>query len=245
MKLSLVSPELGATLIDAVDHPSFGAILLQAVKDFALIDEVFAFYADHDAAPVVMASSSDMADANERADVFSKRFYRFDPAAYDRAVTPVGSGVASTVQASQIDVREYRAICFDKPAIITKYSFGWNAPDAWYVINFYAREKNADAALGHLSQLAILALSAMVRARHKAQKPVPAPTDLEARLAQRLPDMPPREREVCARTFMGMTAAVIASDLGISKNSVLTYRQRTYRRYGIASANALLLQLLA
>jgi DNA-binding CsgD family transcriptional regulator len=244
MILSLLSPELGASIIDAVNDPSFGDILLQAAQDLAMIDEVFAFYAKHDAVPVVKASSSKIDDAKARADIYSKRFYRFDPAAYDRAATPIGKGVASTVHASQIDMHDYRAICFDKPAIVTKYCYGWNTADAWYVLNFYARVDNDSAALGLLSQLASLGLTAMVRQHQNAQNSQLTIADLEVRLAQRVPDLTLREREVCARTLIGISAADIALALGISRHSVLTYRQRAYRRCGLTSANGLLSQLL-
>jgi DNA-binding CsgD family transcriptional regulator len=244
MALSLVSPELGASIIDAVESPMFGNVLLKAAQDLAIIDEVFAFHAKHNAAPVIMASSSKMDDAGERADIYSRRFYRFDPAAYDRAMTPIGKGVASTVHASQIDVREYRAICFDKPAIVTKYCYGWNAADAWYVMNFYARADNDSTALGLLSQLASLGLSAMVRARQRVNDQSPDLADLEQRLLKRVPELTVREREVCARTLLGLSAAEIAVDLEISRHSVLTYRQRAYRRCGLTSANGLLARLL-
>lgn len=44
-----------------------------------------------------------------------------------------------------------------------------------------------------------------------------------------------REREVCARAAVGMSAEATARDLGVAKTSVLTYRQRAYQRLEVAS----------
>ena len=53
-----------------------------------------------------------------------------------------------------------------------------------------------------------------------------------------------REREVCARILHGMSSCVIADDLGIGKESVMTYRKRAYGRLGIASQRELLMWYL-
>lgn len=53
-----------------------------------------------------------------------------------------------------------------------------------------------------------------------------------------------REREVCARILHGMSSCVIADDLGIGKESVMTYRKRAYCRLGITSQRELLMWYL-
>jgi DNA-binding CsgD family transcriptional regulator len=65
---------------------------------------------------------------------------------------------------------------------------------------------------------------------------MPALGEIETRLGRRCPGLTGREREVCARTIVGMTAEAIAIDLGIGQSSVQTYRQRAYRRLNICSA---------
>ncbi len=54
-----------------------------------------------------------------------------------------------------------------------------------------------------------------------------------------------REAEVCARVLYGMTSYGIALDLGIGKESVMTYRKRAYARLGIGSQRELLMWYLA
>jgi DNA-binding CsgD family transcriptional regulator len=54
-----------------------------------------------------------------------------------------------------------------------------------------------------------------------------------------------REGEVCARILYGLTSCGIALDLGIGKESVMTYRKRAYQRLGIGSQRELLMWYLA
>jgi DNA-binding CsgD family transcriptional regulator len=55
--------------------------------------------------------------------------------------------------------------------------------------------------------------------------PVPPRSPLEA--------LPRREREVCERLLRGLTFDGIAADLGVSANTVKTYRDRAFDRLGI------------
>lgn len=58
-------------------------------------------------------------------------------------------------------------------------------------------------------------------------------------------DLSRREAEVCARALYGMTSVGIALDLGIGKESVMTYRKRAYHRLAIGSQRELLMWYLA
>lgn len=53
-----------------------------------------------------------------------------------------------------------------------------------------------------------------------------------------------REGEVCARILYGFSSCGIALDLGIGKESVMTYRKRAYQHLGIGSQRELLLWYL-
>ena len=59
--------------------------------------------------------------------------------------------------------------------------------------------------------------------------------ELEKRFVRRYPRLTERERQVCARAVVGMTADGTARELGIGLASVLTYRKRAYRRLGVTS----------
>ncbi len=58
------------------------------------------------------------------------------------------------------------------------------------------------------------------------------------------PKMPQREAEVCTAIMLGMTSEAIALKLGISVNTVLTYRKRAYGRLNISCQNELMRLIL-
>lgn len=67
---------------------------------------------------------------------------------------------------------------------------------------------------------------------------------IENRLGLDFADLTDRERAVCARTMIGMTAEAIAIDLAIAPSTVLTYRRRAYERYRITSCNQFFLRMI-
>ncbi|MCV0404931.1 MAG: LuxR C-terminal-related transcriptional regulator [Rhizobiaceae bacterium] len=64
------------------------------------------------------------------------------------------------------------------------------------------------------------------------------------RCVQSTTDLSRREGEVCARILYGLSSCGIALDLGIGKESVMTYRKRAYQRLGIGSQRELLMWYL-
>ena len=53
---------------------------------------------------------------------------------------------------------------------------------------------------------------------------------------EKFPMLSPRERQVCARTAVGMTSEATALDLGVGIGSVQTYRKRAFQRLEISTA---------
>ncbi|HHG84604.1 MAG TPA: LuxR family transcriptional regulator [Bacteroidetes bacterium] len=52
--------------------------------------------------------------------------------------------------------------------------------------------------------------------------------------------MTKREREVTSLTIKGMTAAKIAAKLGIAETTVITHRNKAYRRLGVSNLRDLM-----
>jgi len=65
-------------------------------------------------------------------------------------------------------------------------------------------------------------------------------SDVSARLRQLAPELSRRELEVCTHIARGLSSEGIALELGISVNTVLTYRKRAYARLNISTQNELL-----
>lgn len=56
--------------------------------------------------------------------------------------------------------------------------------------------------------------------------------------------LPLRERQVCARVILGMTSPEMGRELGISPDTVISYRRRVYVRLGVNDERELLLAYL-
>lgn len=102
------------------------------------------------------------------------------------------------------------------------------------VLSFY-RRRAGDHALQRLAGLANLGLTALARSVPDMAGAASIGR-IDARIAAVYPQLTRRERQVCVRTLAGWSARAIAATLGIGPASVLTYRQRAYRRLGFSCA---------
>lgn len=236
-------PELSFEAMEAASQPGFGAWLLGAAQRFAQIDEVYAYRFTRAGGPRALLSNGHDPQAGERAALYANRFHPYDPMLQ-------GSGQRRAgfvhVQARDIAHEEYRHYCFDRPRFVDKLSFRWVREEEAFFVSFYRRTAEGDEALPALSRLAEIGLSALVSRAQMAKpsRPMPLTARIADKLAEAYPALTPRERDVCARTLAGASAREIADDLGLKTSSVLTYRQRSYAKYGVSSASAFLDQLI-
>ena len=94
--------------------------------------------------------------------------------------------------------------------------------------------------------LSILAKHAeMTDAMHSPVRALTSLAEIERCIGQARAELPPREMQVCARMLHGISTEGIALALGISEESVITYRKRAYQRLGIGSRRELLLWYLS
>lgn len=171
---------------------------------------------------------------------YSRLYLQLDPMAEAFKATPRPNDMAiQRVAPGDIASASFRRAFFDAPEIVERLSIVQRGRDAWRGINLArhaSQGRFSDAEIPVLIGLAsvVLPMLPLNRAR-KAPKPALSAGQFEARFAKRYPAMPKREREVCARAAMGMSVEATALDLGIGKTSVLTYRQRAYRRLEVSS----------
>jgi DNA-binding CsgD family transcriptional regulator len=123
--------------------------------------------------------------------------------------------------------------------LLTRSGTGWRglSLSRTYDSGYFRRDE-----LKHFAAFAEIVLPLLERHRELIETCEPhspaalAVEELEGRFEARCPVLTTRERQVCARTIVGMTAEAIAIDLSIARSSVQTYRQRAYRRLNICSA---------
>ncbi len=239
----ILDPRLGDALIEAAGQSRFDSLLLETAQQFACVTEIFGYRRTPDGKPQPLLSSSEHGDAEQRAREYVSRFYRNDPALWARRRVASG-GFTEHVHASDIALRDYRSICFDRPRLADKLCYGWRDAGEEFVLSFYRARGGELGSLGLLAGLANVALTALVRvARATPDKMEAADSTverLEDRLLMHFPALSGRERQICARTLVGRTARLIGTELGLTLGTVLTYRQRAYGKLGVSSVNELL-----
>lgn len=237
-----IDPDIGARLIELAGTPAFAPLLLEAARRLSSADEIFAYSIRGSEPPNALASASVIAGFQGRVTSYSDRYFRHDPLIYRHRNASVGSGFCDRIRVTEIGPRDYREICFQRPSLVEKLSFGWRWQEKLIVLSYYSCTGNALES-ERLSALSGLVLGALNR-RHSLLNNSELVTRLESRLAQAFPALTQREREVCSRTIAGWTSNEIADALGIGKASVLTYRQRAYARTGNTQAQGFLSALI-
>jgi DNA-binding CsgD family transcriptional regulator len=84
----------------------------------------------------------------------------------------------------------------------------------------------------------------IVRRRPDISSALTCLDEIESCIAVAPLQLPRREAEVCSRILYGLSSIGIALDLGVSEETVMTYRKRAYQRLMIGSQRELLLWYL-
>lgn len=215
-----------------------------AIRSVAQIDR---FYLSERVAastpPTLIAHHVEWSLAGRLGD-YMTRYFRRDPvvSAMERA-SDDGATVMLRVRSKDIVEREYRRSFFDEPEIVERVSFVQKFGGRWRILNVsrkcpsQAFGEGELASLACLSQLLLPLASRMAELDRKAARGGGVGIrEIERRFAARFPALTARERQVCARTVIGMTSEATALDLGIGIGSVQTYRKRAFQRLEISSA---------
>lgn len=235
-----LTPDRISGLIDAIGNDGLAPRMLDAARTLLPAVEIFAYAGRDGAAPRPLLSHGLDGQAHGRVRSFASHFHIADPVRDTRARTPAGGSFATRVATAQIGRGDYRWHCFEKPGFAEKLCFGWRDGTDDYVLSFYLTDP-APADLGGLEGFGSLCMGVLLRhaaAGRMADRPLAA--RLETRLTRTYPTLTPRERTVSALLLSGMTVEQAAAALGLSVNSVATYRRRACARLGIDALAAML-----
>lgn len=177
-------------------------------------------------------------------------FHRFDPgSARVRAGSTTDDVMVFRLAAADIRDAKYRSSIYGRFGIVERASLLRRALGRWLLVNVYRDrvtgrfEPAAMTKLGEVAPLLIacagkhVAMTATAPASRpdRGASTVAFQSMLQS-LDARLTD---RERQVCAHALGGMTAAGIASTLGVKESTVATLRRRAYAKLGISNLNSL------
>lgn len=169
---------------------------------------------------------------------YINQYWGMDP------MNAAGSVDGSVLRLCEMNARDivdsdYRYQCYTSVDLATRLSVCDTRPDGTIRINFYREQSFSDQEKDTI--VGSLGLLIPLLRRHALSYDAPETAlDFEERLRKVAPELTAREREVCSLIALGVTSEGIGLELGISLNTVLTYRKRAYTRLKIVSQNQLL-----
>lgn len=240
-------------LVDHVDHSSFDTALLDFLTQSDVpVREVCGIGLVRGVRAEAVGWAGRRADTGLRAQALARRFAKRDPLLC--ALPAHGDPhhrLMGTLRVGALEDHDHRWLCFDEPDYRMRISVATAQDKGWAVFNIYLGEVDAtEAQIRHLASLASLAIPLIRRHsgwQNRSVEAIPGKNTAEHLahlLGKRYPSLTQRERHVCAMTVMGKDSSTIASQLAITRNTVLTYRRRAYERLGVSSASALLVELV-
>ncbi len=246
------------SLIEATGTPTFEPRLFRLLRESIRCEALNAFAhsdtAQHGIPRIVFAQGTADRDLARRVgEIYTTRCWQKDPVnQVSKLALSHNDGITVRVARSELRNSPYRRECYAP--------FDWNGYGAKLVdrfsvikrhhgevvgINFYRHANNGPFALRDIQMIvtsADLLFSLLVKHKPAAAR---RNAEDERRLYQQqlkvvAPSLSQREVQVCTGIALGMTSEAIASTLGISIHTVLTYRKRAYARMGITSQIELL-----
>jgi DNA-binding CsgD family transcriptional regulator len=191
---------------------------------------------------LVAANEGRTTQARETAEKYLAGYWRHDPvgAVLERA----GPGdFAARTTPRDIGPGRYRRDCYGATGLIERFSILRSHGDRATRIYLYRSRQDgpfAPQSLDRVTSHADVLFSLVAKHDEVAMLRPRSGASVYEQLRRLAPGMPAREADVCAGIVSGRTSEAIAMGLGISVNTVLTYRKRAYARLGISSLNELL-----
>jgi hypothetical protein len=235
-------------LIEVVGTNRFEPEFARAMSETIRSEHVTAYAFSPSAPPrlLLAASSGPLPAAKLRAVKYLAQYWKHDPAG---GFEDASDTLALRTLPQDIDDSLYRHDCYTSLRITDRFTLIERNGATTFRVNLYRSGRGgrfAQADVEHIMNSADLLVSLLVK--HAAMSPSdgrrPTPDLFQHRLRLVEPNMPTREAEVCAAIMSGMTSEAIALHLGISVNTVLTYRKRAYGRLKISCQNELLRLIL-
>ena len=238
-------------LIEVVGTPKFEDEIFAAARGAFNCEHISALSVADAASPRILMSATNgpMAIPHEVAEKYVIRYWDLDPANRTTPALQREQSFGLRIFADEdITDDHYRDECYTAYRLIERVSIVRRSDTNLYRLNFYAggRHGFADSDISRIMGSADLLLALLVK--HDATGFETTEERASASYRNRLrlvsPKMPQREAEVCTAIMLGMTSEAIALKLGISVNTVLTYRKRAYGRMNISCQNELMRLIL-
>lgn len=236
-------------VISAVGSDHMDKALADSLNRLARTDRVYAFAHAPNRSPRqadLFAAWARSGDTDEMSREYAAHYYKNDPINdVMRRASSCSMFASFRLTREEIPDCGYRRLCFDEPDVCERITFLTRVSNDWRGLSLSRAYESGYFRRDEVERFAVFAEIALpLLARHRELMETSSLQlsdavsldDLEGRFERRFPALTTRERQVCARTIVGMTAEAISIDLCIARSSVQTYRQRAYKRLNICSA---------
>lgn len=232
--------------IRALGTAAFDNALFGFVQRTIPIDYLTVFvHRDGERAPTVAMSASSGGPGWDRrlSSSYLGRYWRVDPATKP-LIEDCSNGRVGTVRTRPLDIDnpQYRQECYADLRVRERLALSSELGPECVRLNVFRGMGHyffSDAEIEWLRSQAVLLGALAWRHQQIDQIRCPRarwePPELERRLTSVAGGLSNRERQVGARIAAGWTSDAIAADLGLSKNSILTFRRRLYAKLRVNS----------
>ncbi|MCB5409391.1 helix-turn-helix transcriptional regulator [Pseudogemmobacter faecipullorum] len=230
-------------LIQHIGSEKFASILLDAVR-LELDCEQIIVFVNGSGAPPSTTFMVGRQPTHWHNQMYMSRYWRADPLLHRLQQDRSQELTVVPQSADEITDSDYRQDCYDRLGYALRLSLCQPGEAGQSRTNFYfARDRFQERGCTRFLKDSFPVMQALL-ARHGAYQ-ARKNTRLTRRSAEMLiknmgTDLTPRELQVAAGIACGLSSEGIALELGISINTVRTYRKRCYSSLNISSQNELL-----
>lgn len=238
-------------LIDAIGTSDFGPKLATFLNLSCGAEHCVVYRISTEDSRDVTAVSTDGSDATRRQSdrYIGEQFWRRDPALHNAWDQGCDNPILLRFDPQELKDHLFRDEMYEPQNIRDRVLLCGRRLDAVFGISILRSRRTGAfseqevAALLHMGR-SLIPLSAkhsdLIGAIDQGRAVLSSVTTIEQRMKEGGFDLSPRELQVAARILFGMTTIGIALDLGIKKESVVTYRKRGYMRLNIATRHELM-----
>jgi DNA-binding CsgD family transcriptional regulator len=232
--------------IAAICDARFASVMLKAVNRVVNVDHCALIRVRGTAISQVFTNESlnEHPELSKAAVAYIDRFYRYDPnlRLVGEAARLRGKVLIRSVKPADIRQRAYRKLYEDSGIAHRISLLTGTQGQALVALNLYRVSASGEFSDAEIARLKEVALPLVTIARRHVELLVQTASSTDAwrqRLKVVRHDLSFRELEVAAGMLAGKTLREIAESLGVAHSTAITYRERAYRRLGVANLKEL------
>jgi DNA-binding CsgD family transcriptional regulator len=230
----------------AIGRPTFPQVLIGALRRVADVGHCMVFSFEGERSANCLLDAGNIPIGRDLGVAYSGHFFQSDP---NRDAILSGQANATPVLlptfARRMYRNSYRKIFFEDSDIVDKCATAIWVEDTCFYVNFYRVTSQGRFGRNEVQRLMAVAPAVSAAVARHFQRDEAVEGDPAQSLKRLFTSATPfaaltgREKEVCLRILSGFSSEAIASELGISLHSALTYRKRAYEKLGISAQNEL------